>query len=101
MSELKIEQSVDQKFSFAGEMTRETIVDAWPEQESTIAQLAGDKLVIDLASVEQVDTAGLAFILAIVKGCKAKNVSLSLKNTPTSLVNLAKLSDVDSILPID
>ena len=101
MSELRINQSNPNQVAFEGEMTRETVMSAWPEQATSIASLKGTKLAVDLAKVEQLDTAGLAYLLSIVKDCQQQDVTLTLQNTPSSLVNLAKLSDVDSILPFE
>ncbi len=103
MTQLLVEQTTAREFKFSGELTRETVVTAWPERAEQLTHLAAQEgeVVFDLENLEQVDTAGLAFMLETLKACNQHKLALRLNNTPSSMVNLAKLSDVDSILPFN
>ena len=54
-----------------------------------------------MAKVNQIDTAGLAWILLLIELAAAKSCDISLMNLPDDLLKLAKLSAVDTLLPID
>jgi len=55
-------------------------------------------LEVDLTSVERGDTAGLAWLINIVKHAKANKVEVSFKSVPAKLLNLAELSGAKQIL---
>jgi phospholipid transport system transporter-binding protein len=52
---------------------------------------------IDLAKVERVDTAGLAWLINIAKYCAQNDVQLHFDNVPDKLLNLADLSGAKSV----
>jgi len=84
---------------FTGELSRKTINLAF-EKKCRTAFNKKD-IIIDLAQVEKVDTAGLAWILTLVENAKSTNNEISLHNIPHDLLKLAKLSAVDFFLPTD
>lgn len=51
--------------SFTGEMTRATVASAWHQRNQWRAE--GDSLVVNLADVEHVDSAGVAMLLQLKK----------------------------------
>ena len=55
-------------------------------------------LEVDLTNVERGDTAGLAWLINIVKHAKANKVEVSFKSVPDKLLNLAELSGAKQIL---
>jgi len=56
---------------------------------------------MDLSDVERVDSAGLAWLLNAIRDGKARGIKVSLRDLPEKLSNLAKISDVDSFLPVE
>lgn len=58
------------------------------------------KLVIDLEQVEFVDTAGLAWLINAIRQAQEAKVQAVLANAPDKLIKLAKISDVDRLLPL-
>ena len=92
-------QQADQKAIFSGALTRATITRAFDKKYRKLVE--NKRVVLDLAKVNQIDTAGLAWILLLVELAAAKACDISLVNLPDDLLKLAKLSAVDTILPID
>ena len=82
---------------FRGELTRETIDKRF--EKKTVLLLSSTLLILDLANVERIDMAGLAWLLIMVEQAQKKSCELTLKNPSLSLLKLAKLSAVDSFLP--
>ncbi|MFC3092828.1 STAS domain-containing protein [Alteromonas sediminis] len=50
--------------------------------------------------IEHVDSAGLAWVLNWIKDASAKGVTPTLSKVPSKLIQLAKLSSVAELLPI-
>lgn len=92
-------QQAEQKAIFSGALTRATITRAFDKKYRKLVE--NKRVVLDLAKVNQIDTAGLAWILLLVELAAAKACDISLINLPDDLLKLAKLSAVDTILPID
>jgi len=89
--------SADELCNLAGELTRQSV----PQLTARIAKLLNaTQLVFDFKQINKVDTAGLAWICALLEQANSKNCQLSLVNLPDQLLKLAKLSGVDSFLPI-
>jgi len=92
-------QQAEQKAIFSGALTRATITRTFDKKYRKLVD--NKRIVLDLAKVNQIDTAGLAWILLLVELAAAKACDISLVNLPDDLLKLAKLSAVDTILPID
>ena len=56
---------------------------------------------IDLSDVERVDSAGLAWLINAIRDGKTRNIKVRLSDLPEKLYKLAKISDVDSLLPVE
>lgn len=97
MNSIHFEQH-NERVIFQGELTRETVEK--PFEKKTMNLTNSDKLVIDLAQVEQIDMAGLAWLFIMVEQAKENTCQLTFENIPEKLLKLAKLSAVDSFLPI-
>tara|TARA_R110000744_G_scaffold167351_9_gene284788 strand:+ start:6075 stop:6371 length:297 start_codon:yes stop_codon:yes gene_type:complete len=91
-------QQVDKKAIFSGALTRATITRAFDKKYRQLVN--NERIVIDLAKVSQIDTAGLAWILLLIELAASKGCDISLVNLPDDLLKLAKLSAVDTLLPI-
>lgn len=55
---------------------------------------------LDFEKVQRVDTAGLAWTLNAIREAKAQGVKITLCNLPEKMLKLAKISELDSVLPI-
>ena len=92
-------QQTDQKAIFSGALTRATITRTFDKQFRPLVN--GKSMTIDLAKVNQIDTAGLAWILLLIELAATKACEITLINLPDDLIKLAKLSAVDTLLPIE
>ena len=61
---------------------------------------SGTSVNLSMGNVEFGDSAGLAWLVNIVKACKANNITLTISEFPESLLKLAKISDVEQLLPL-
>lgn len=89
-------------FQLSGDLNRNTVMKSWPQQKSEIRSCKANNtpVRVDFSKVEQVDTAGLAWAMHLLKACKAEKVELEMLNLPNGLIKLAKLSNVNSILSL-
>jgi len=62
--------------------------------------VAAQDPVVDLASVVNCDTAGLALLIELVDVCADSGQRLSFRNLPQAMVGIARLSNVESLLPL-
>jgi phospholipid transport system transporter-binding protein len=92
-------QQAEQKAIFSGALTRATITPAFDKKYRQLVN--NERMIIDLAKVSQIDTAGLAWILLLIELAANKACHISLVNLPDDLLKLAKLSAVDTLLPIE
>lgn len=92
-------QQADQKAIFSGALTRATITRAFDKKYRQLVN--GESITIDLAKVNQIDTAGLAWILLLIELAITKSCIINLVNLPDDLLKLARLSAVDTLLPIE
>ncbi len=92
-------QQIEQKAIFSGALTRATITRAFDKKYRDLVK--GERIILDLAKVDQIDTAGLAWILLLIELASKTTCHISLVNLPEDLVKLAKLSAVDTLLPTE
>jgi len=62
--------------------------------------VAGDKLVVDLAQVEAVDSSAVSVLLQSSRHARENGVQLSFVNLPPNLRSLVNLYDVAEVLSI-
>jgi phospholipid transport system transporter-binding protein len=80
--------------------TRMTTETAAALVEAGLAAIRSGDLAIDLADVTEVDSAGVAMLLAWQREAHARGGALSLSNLPPALASLARLYGVDGLLGI-
>ena len=89
----------DTSATLIGELTRHTVGQF---SKQTFTQLfVPDVMTLDFAQVDKVDTAGLAWLLLLIEQAKKHACRVNFINLPSGLLKLAKLSAVDTFLPID
>lgn len=87
-----------EKSTLTGQLTRQSIAG---KQERTFAKLTKHQSQdIDLSGVSKFDTAGLAWLLALIEYANSKQTEITYSQVPIELVKLAKLSGVQALLPI-
>jgi phospholipid transport system transporter-binding protein len=92
-------QQAEQTAIFSGALTRATITPVFDKKYRKLVD--NERIIIDLAKVTQIDTAGLAWLLLLIELAASKACHISLVNLPKDLLKLAKLSAVDTLLPIE
>tara|TARA_R110002012_G_scaffold168209_1_gene331626 strand:+ start:517 stop:849 length:333 start_codon:yes stop_codon:yes gene_type:complete len=96
------DSSSPESFLLSGSLNRDTIPNFWPDslQQLANAKRTNKPLVLNLEEITQIDTAGLAWLINLIRDAKQQDVEFSLLNPPDTLLNLAKISDVDGFLPL-
>jgi phospholipid transport system transporter-binding protein len=98
---VNVTQPVPGRFLLTGELNRNTVNRSWPKSISDLLASAKRQTpVIDLAGISHADTAGLAWLLNLLRDAKKQNITFKLKNVPETIINLAKISDVNGFLPV-
>lgn len=97
MSTLRLECTGEGEFSLCGAFIRDNLSQVAGSQAQFWQQ---DRLKLNLADVAQADMAGLAWLIDLVSQARHKSVSLQLNQVPDTLLKLAKISDVQELLPL-
>ncbi len=84
------------RYRVSGDLGFETVPAVW--RQSQVALADSSQAVIDLGGVAQVDSAGLALVVEWLRWARSKGKSLSFTTVPTSLMALARISEVDGFL---
>ena len=100
MSALSIVESAKGQFTLAGDLNRNTIPQATGLDTSKQLPADNNTLLLDMTEVKHTDTAGLAWVMNLLKQARGQGLECQLKGVPQSLINLAKISDVDSFLSV-
>ncbi len=87
---------VDGKVLINGELTQHSIVGK--QQKLFKSIITAKQHDIDLSTVNKIDTAGLAWLIALHEFAVTKQSNLTYSQAPLELVKLAKLSQVDDLL---
>lgn len=86
------------RFRLSGHLGFESATGALAESQRLFAD--HKKLQLDLSGVESADSAGLALLVEWTGWAKREKRKLSFRNAPKQAVALAKISEVDEILPL-
>lgn len=87
----------DSRIVFSGELTLLTINQSFEKKSKSM--IKPGPLIVDLSNISKVDTACLAWLLAMMEESSDKNCQLTFDNLPEDLIKLAQLSRVDMFLP--
>ena len=87
----------DSRVIFSGELTLLTIDSSFEKKSKRL--IKSGVVVFDLINISKVDTACLAWLLAMLELGVKKSCQLSFDNLPKDLIKLAQLSRVDIFLP--
>ncbi|MBL4908677.1 MAG: STAS domain-containing protein [Alteromonadaceae bacterium] len=89
----------NEQYLLTGELTRHTVPCLSFKKLKKI--LAADNASFNFSHIDKVDTAGLAWMCALLEQANKQKCQLSFIHIPEQLAKLAKLSGVDDFLPID
>ena len=92
-----------QLITVSGELSHNTLrQDAWvtlneKQRQAMVAHKQGS---LCFGDIRHIDSAGLAWVLNLLRDARKHDVIFSLKNVPNELIQLARLSGVDTLLPV-
>jgi phospholipid transport system transporter-binding protein len=86
-------------YKVAGNLVFETVRDILRQSASAFA--SNGQLSIDLSQVRNADSAGLALLIEWYRLAEKAKRPLRFTGTPKQLLALAKISDVDEVLPFN
>lgn len=86
----------DDRLILSGAVTFEGALE-W--RESVLREIDRDGLVIDLAAVNEADSAALSLLLEWRREAKARGYALRYANLPTAIVSLADVYGVSALIP--
>jgi phospholipid transport system transporter-binding protein len=100
MSESHISQQDAQHFVVEGEMNFMTVPTLLQAMRN-LFPASGSEAYIDLAGVTRSDSAGLALLVEWLRLAQARGIRLQFHNFPSQLRDIAQISDLVPLLPLD
>jgi phospholipid transport system transporter-binding protein len=97
MPGLAFETTAPGRFRLSGELVFATVSGALEQSQALFT--GHDPVDIDLAGVTATDSAGLALLVEWAAWARRERCKLRLRNLPTQAAALARISEVDKILP--
>ena len=95
-----IKRLADNAFSVSGELNMQTVPALSRLANSELAGLHG-KVSIDLSAVSRADSAALAMLIDWLRLARQEQFSLVFRNLPEQLQQIAAVSELQDILPIE
>jgi len=99
LSTTSIKETGDGQFAVEGELSKFTVPSVWRDANGMI-QGATQNLLIDLKDVTLTDSAGLALLLEWMTLARKKELQIHFRNLPAQLWEIAKVSDLEGIIPL-
>jgi phospholipid transport system transporter-binding protein len=93
-SSFQLSNPAPETLAVSGELTFATAADALSAARAELDR--GKQVQLDLAGVNQADSAGLAAVLALLAHARTRGRALSVSHVPAGLHALARVSGVDS-----
>lgn len=87
-------------FSVSGELNMQTVPAISRMANGQLSGLSGE-VSIDLSAVSRADSAGLALLIDWLRMAKRYRYNLAFRNLPEQLMQIAAVSELQDILPID
>lgn len=98
MSEQQIKSLGDGRIQLSGVLD----LDSVPGLLNTLEDLSYDAsaVAVDLRGVERADSAGVALLVAWMRQAREKQLDIRFLNMPSQMLNIARVSGLDAILPL-
>lgn len=84
-----------------GELNMQTVPNLSQQLVGLFPQIEESNITMDFASVTRSDSAGVALLVEIIQLAKLANLNLSFTGLPQQMQDIAALSDLLEILPIN
>jgi len=99
MSEPRIELHDDGHYILLGELSFNTVPVIAPNFAKIVNNT--DNVVLDLQGVTRTDSAGLALLIDWMRYAHNKDKHIVFKNMPEQMLAVAKVSELEDILPLE
>ncbi|MDH5191703.1 MAG: STAS domain-containing protein [Gammaproteobacteria bacterium] len=96
--DIRVEQTENNHYLLTGILSFDTVSQLQDEIETLTKQ--GTEIVLDLAGISRVDSAGLVILLEWMKLARESGKQIFFTHIPPQLMDIARVSDLDSILPL-
>ncbi len=96
--QVKFEDIGAGQFRIEGRLDFDNVVQALNTSQHLFAELHAIQL--DLSGVGSIDSAGLALLIEWVSRARRSKCHLSFRNVPKQALALARISDVEKLLPL-
>lgn len=98
MARYSIESGDGGHYRITGELTFDTVPEIWQHH----GRFAGDggAVTVDLAGVTRADSAGLVLLVEWLRAAQQQNRPIRFRNIPGPLLAIAKVSGLDTLLPL-
>lgn len=94
-----IEKQDEQTFLVKGALTMQTVSDLARTMEPLLSTAKGE-ICFDFTRVERADSAALALLIEWQRMARRLGFSISFRNLPAQLMQIARVSELQEILPI-
>lgn len=101
MRDADLEDSGNGLFKLTGEISFTSAADLWRQSQRLFTAAEENILEIDLAGVKNVDSAGLALLVAWIRLSHRSAKTLRFVHLPSKLVALAKANNLGDLLGLD
>lgn len=96
MAEAGFSRDGEGRYRVAGPLTFETVGDLWTRSRDQLEQ--GKPVLIDLAAVTAVDSAGLSLLVEWARWARLHTSKASFEHVPAKLHALARIGELDELL---
>ena len=96
----KITEQSQGVFAIEGELNMQTVPDVSRQLLALLPTTEGEKFTLDLTSVTRSDSAGVALLVEVMQQAKMTKLELSFSNLPLQMKDIAGISGLLDILPI-
>ena len=100
MSRAKIIASAAGCYAVGGELDMSSVPQLWRDS-GKFFNTNETSLVFDLKAVTRSDSAGLALLIEWVAMAKNKNIAICFRNLPEQMWEIAKVSDLTEVIPLE
>lgn len=94
----RIETLTESRIQVSGDLGFDDVFELRQQGESLLSEISAG-CEIDLSNVGQAGSAALSLLLSWMRFAQNRNLSLEFSNPPESLLGVAQVSELDSIIP--
>ena len=99
MNQPCLEKINDQQYALSGELTMHNVSQVSLDTASVITAMNGE-VTINLSKIVRADSAGLALLIDWLRIARRRNFTLRFEQLPEQLMQIARLCELHSVLPI-